>query len=61
MTKIVDSDKYIYFGYNIAYDACEFLIMSDSGRIGKNVIISGADMSWFEDIDNKKNDVLFPS
>ena len=45
MTKIVDSDKYIYFGYNIAYDARKFLIMSDSGRIGKNVIISGADMS----------------
>ena len=60
MTKIVASDKYIYFVYKIAYDAREFLIMSDSGRTGKKVIISGAEMSWFEDIYNKNNDVLVP-
>ena len=46
LTKNVDIDKYKYYGYGIGFDR--------HGRLGRNVIIFGVDISSLTKIDNKK-------
>ena len=58
MTKNANPGKYSYFGYGSGFDAHGFFSISDNCRIGKTVIIFGADMSASVHIDNKKTDVL---
>ena len=57
LTKNADPDKYNYSGYGIGFDSrSEFLFTG--GSMGKNVIIFGADISSFVNIDNKNKDIL---
>ena len=44
LNKNLDPDKYFYSGYGISFDIYGTFSLS-SGRIGKNVIIFGNDMS----------------
>ena len=56
LTKRVDVDLYKCLGYGIGFDRKGFFSISD--EVGRNVIISGADMSSSSHIDNKKKDIL---
>ena len=52
-----DPDKYKYSGYGIGFDLrSEFSLLD--GRMGKNAIIFGVDMSSYLHIDNRKKDIL---
>ena len=57
LTKNADPDKYKYSGCSIGFDSRSEFLFKD-GNMGKNVIISGADMSSSVHIDNKNKDVL---
>ena len=57
LTKNPDLGKYKYIGYGIVFDSGSKFSFKDR-RIGKNVIIFGADMSSFVHIDNKNKDIL---
>ena len=57
LTKNPDLDKYKYSGYSIGCDSCLEFLLTD-GRVGKNVIIFGADMRSSVHIDNKKKEIL---
>ena len=57
LTKNADIDKYIYSGYGIGFDRHGSFSFPGT-RLGKNVIISGVDMSSSTKIDNKKKDIL---
>ena len=60
LTDCADSDKYVHSGYGIGFELrTEFSL--PEGSVGKNVIISGADMSLSVHIDNKGKDILILS
>ena len=50
-------NKYKYTGYGIGFDSRREYSLPD-GRVGKNVIIFGVDMSSYVHIDNKRKDIL---
>ena len=50
-------DKHVYSGYGIGFDSRPECLLPN-GRVGKNVIISGIDMSSSVHIDNKRKAVL---
>ena len=52
LIKHVDVDLYKYSGYGIGFDRKVFY--SNGDEVGRNVIISGVDMSSSPHIDNKK-------
>ena len=53
LTKNVYIDTYKYSGYGIGFDRHRFF-SHPSGGTGRNVIISGVDMSSFTKINNEK-------
>ena len=55
LVKNADIDKYKYSGYGVRFDKCG--TFSVANRFGRNVIISGVDMSSFIHVDNKKKDI----
>ena len=57
VTKNADPDKYKYSGYGIGFDFRSAFLVTDGSK-GKNVIISGVDMSSSVHIDNKNKDIL---
>ena len=57
LTKIADLDKYKYSGHGIGFVSCSEYSFID-GRMGRNVIIFGADMSSSLHIDIKGKDTL---
>ena len=57
LTKNADPDKYSCSGYGIGLDTRIEYSLPD-GRVGKNVIVFGADMSSSVHIDNKGKDIL---
>ena len=59
LTKKADFDKHKYSGYAIKFDARGSFSQSDDNRLGKNVIIFGADMNSSGHIDNRKKRILF--
>ena len=59
LTKHVDIDLYKDSGYGIGLDRKGFFFTGD--EVGKNVIISGVDMSSSSHIDNKKKYFLILS
>ena len=58
LTKNADFDKYKYSGNGIGFDESRSFSLSDDSGFGKNLIISGADMSSSVHVDNKKKDIL---
>ena len=52
-----DIDKYKYSGYGIGFDSKE-TFSHPSGKVGRNVIIFGADMSSFVHANNKTRSIL---
>ena len=56
LTKNADIDKYKYSGYGIGFGRGN--VYSAGNRFGRNVIISGADMSSSVHVDNKGKDIL---
>ena len=52
LTKNADTDKYKYSGYGAAFNSCSEFLLSD-GRMQKNVIVFGADISLPVHIDSK--------
>ena len=60
LTKNADLDKYKYSNYSIGFDYRSEFQLSDV-TMGKNVIISGADMSASVHFDNKGKDILILS
>ena len=52
LTKNADTDKYKYSGYGTAFNSCSEFLLSD-GRMQKNVIVFGADISLPVHIDSK--------
>ena len=56
LTKHPDIDNYKNSGYSIGFDRKGFFSLGN--KIGRNVIIFGADMSSSPYIDNKKKDIL---
>ena len=57
ITKNADPDKYSYSSYGIGYDS-RSLFSIPNFDWGKNVIISGVDMSSSVHIDNENKDIL---
>ena len=57
LTKNSDLDKYKHTGYDIGFGSRSELSFTN-GNIGKNVIISGADMNSSVHIDNKSKNIL---
>ena len=57
LTENDDPDKYSYSSYGIGFDTLGYHSLFDS-NIGKNVIISGANMSSSVHIDSKGKDIL---
>ena len=57
LTKNAAPDKYKYSSYGIEFDSRSEFSLPD-GRMGKNVIIFGVDMSSSVHIDNKGKDIL---
>ena len=53
----MDLDKYKCSGYGIGFDSRSEFSLTD-GRVGKNVIIFGADISSSVHIDNKNKYIL---
>ena len=60
ITKIVDSDKYSYSGYEIGFDF-RSLFSIPNFDWGKNVVTFAVDMSSSVHIDNKNKDILILS
>ena len=57
LAKYTDLDKYVYSGYGIEFNSrSEFSL--PGGSVGKNVIMSGVDMSSSVHIDDKGKDIL---
>ena len=57
LAKYTDLDKYVYSGYGIEFNfRSEFSL--PGGSVGKNVIMSGVDMSSSVHIDDKGKDIL---
>ena len=54
LTKNFDLDQYKYSSCGIGFDVNETFRLCNGNGFGKNVIISGADMSSSVHIDNKK-------
>ena len=57
LLKNVDPDKYKYSDYGIGFNSRSELSFTD-GRMGKNIIILGDDLSSSVYVDNKGNDVV---
>ena len=57
LTKNADLDKYKWRGYDIGFDSRSEFSLPD-GTMGKNAIISGADVGSSMHIDNNGNDTL---
>ena len=57
MTKNTDPDKHKYSGYSIGFDSSSEFSFKN-GRMRRNVIIFGADMSSSVHVDNKNKDIL---
>ena len=57
LTENAVPDKYKYSSYGIEFDSRSEFSLPD-GRMGKNVIIFGVDMSSSVHIDNKGKDIL---
>ena len=57
MAKNSDPDKYLYTDYGIGFDS-RLVFSLSVGSMGKNAIMSGADMSSSVHIDNKKLYIL---
>ena len=57
LTKNAGIEKYKYSGYGTGFDRRSSLSFTGGG-FGQNVLIFGADMSTFIDIDNKGKDIL---
>ena len=57
LTENADLDKYKYTGYGIGFDSRSEFLFTD-GSYGKNVIISGANMSSYKHVDNKGKEIL---
>ena len=57
LTKNADIDRYGYSGYEIGFDRHGSFPFPGTG-LGRNVIISGVDMSSPTKIDNRKKDIL---
>ena len=57
LIKNADVDKYKYGGYGLGFDPCSEFSLPD-GSTGKDVIISGADMSLSVHIDNKGKNIF---
>ena len=60
MTKNTDIDKYKYSGYGIGLDRHGSFSFPVIG-LGRNIIISGVDMSSLTKIDNRKKYILILS
>ena len=56
LMKNADPYKYKYNCYGIGFHSCSKFSLPD-GSMGKNIIIFGVDMSSFEHIDDKKEDI----
>ena len=56
LMKNADPYKYKYNCYGIGFHSCSKFLLPD-GSMGKNIIIFGVDMSSFEHIDDKKEDI----
>ena len=56
-TKDSDIDKCKYSGYGIEFDA-KATFSHPSGGIGQNIIIFGADMTYYVHVNNKTNHIL---
>ena len=57
LTKNADIGKYQYSGYGIGFDR-KSRFSFPGGGFGQNIIVFGADMSFFVHVDNKWKDVL---
>ena len=57
LAKNANIDKYKYSGYGIGFDRGGVYLLP-SGNFGRNVIISGVDMSSSVHVDNKGKDIL---
>ena len=57
LTKNADPSKHKYSGYSIGFDSRSEFTFID-GRMGKNVIIFGANKTSSVHIDNKNKDIL---
>ena len=57
LTKNADPDKYMYNGYSKGFYSHSEFSFTDGSK-GKNVIISGANMSTSVHVDNKNKDIL---
>ena len=55
LTKHADVDRYKHSEYGIGFDRKGFFSIGD--KVGRNVMIFGADMSPSSHIDNKKKDI----
>ena len=53
LTKFTDLDKYSYSGYGISFDVRGTFSLPNGG-FGKNIILSGANMSLFAHVDDTK-------
>ena len=58
LNKNANPYKYKFSDYGLGFDSRSEFSFTD-GSIGKNAIISGADMCSYVHIDNKKKDFLF--
>ena len=58
ITKNIDKSKCKCSGYDIGFNSHSEFSLPDGGSVGKNVIISRADMSSLVHIDNKGKDIL---
>ena len=57
LAKNADPDKYKYSGYGIGFDSHSEFSLPD-GRMGRNAINFGADMSSSVHVDNKNKNIL---
>ena len=58
LTKNADLDKYKYSSYSIGFDSRSEFLFTD-GKLGRNVIIFGGDMSSSVHVNNKNKNILF--
>ena len=57
LTKNADLDKYKYSSYSIGFDSRSEFLFTD-GKLGRNVIIFGGDMSSSVHVNNKNKNIL---
>ena len=57
LTKNADLDKYKYSSYSIGFDSRSEFLFTD-GKLGRNAIIFGGDMSSSVHVNNKNKNIL---